>query len=150
MIRSARRSRILLVEDDPDRIALTLRAFQRATPPPEIVVARDGQQALDYLFGVGPFAGREPWLAPDVVLLDLGLPRVSGFDVLRQMRAADRTRRVPVVILSSSCEEKDIATSYEIGANSYLQKPVDFTRFVEETRLLSQYWLGMNQPPHPV
>ncbi len=138
---------ILLVEDNPDDEALTLRAFKKHNITNEVVVARDGAQALEYLFGTGRYAGRDMELMPQLILLDLKLPKVDGLEVLRQLRADDRTRLLPVVVLTSSTEERDLVESYRLGANSYVRKPVDFTQFVEAARQLGLYWLLMNQPP---
>jgi two-component system response regulator len=137
---------ILLVEDNPDDVLLTLRAFERSRIVNEIVVARDGAEALDYLFARGTHASRDPAIMPEVVLLDLKLPKVEGLEVLRRLRADDRTRRLPVVVLTSSNEEKDVITSYELGANSFVRKPVDFNEFVEAARQLGLYWLILNEP----
>jgi two-component system response regulator len=138
---------ILLVEDNPDDQALTLRAFKKHNITNEVVIARDGSEALDYLFGIGRHAGRDPSLAPQLVLLDLKLPKVDGLEVLRQLRADERTRLLPVVVLTSSTEERDVVESYRLGANSYVRKPVDFTEFIEAARQLGLYWLLLNQPP---
>jgi two-component system response regulator len=138
---------ILLVEDNPDDQALTLRAFKKHNITNEVVIARDGSEALDYLFGTGRHAGRDPRLAPQLVLLDLKLPKVDGLEVLRQLRADERTRLLPVVVLTSSTEERDVVESYRLGANSYVRKPVDFTEFIEAARQLGLYWLLLNQPP---
>jgi len=137
---------ILLVEDRQDDVDLTLRALRRNHIANEVVVARDGQEALDLLFGTD---GRtdEPILWPQVVLLDLKLPRVDGLEVLARIRADERTRVLPVVVLTSSREDRDLAQSYARGANSYVQKPVDFTQFFDAARQLSLYWLVLNQPP---
>ncbi len=140
---------ILLVEDNPDDEALTLRALKRAKIRNEVVVARDGVQALDYLFGTGKHAGRDTTLVPQVVLLDLKLPKVDGLDVLRRLRADERTRFLPVVILTSSSEERDRIEGYRLGANSYVRKPVDFTRFAEAVQHLGLYWLLLNEPAPP-
>jgi len=140
---------ILLVEDNPDDEALTLRALQRAKIRNEVVVARDGVQALDYVFGTGKHAGRDTTLMPQVVLLDLKLPKVDGLDVLRRLRADERTRFLPVVILTSSSEERDRIEGYRLGANSYVRKPVDFTRFAEAVQHLGLYWLLLNEPAPP-
>jgi two-component system, response regulator len=137
---------ILLVEDNPDDEALTLRALRLANVRNEIVVARDGVEALDYLFGTGPHAGRNSTVAPQVVLLDLKLPRIDGLEVLRRLRADDRTRILPVVILTSSSEERDRVEGYRLGANSYVRKPVDFGQFAEAVRQLGLYWLLLNEP----
>lgn len=138
---------ILLVEDNADDVALTLRAFERSYVANRIVVARDGVEALDYLFASGPHEGRDPTLMPEVVLLDLKLPRIDGLDVLRRMRADDRTRRLPVVVLTSSNEDQDRLRSYDLGANSFVRKPVDFAQFVEAAHQLGLYWLIVNEPP---
>jgi two-component system response regulator len=138
---------ILLVEDNPDDEALTLRALRRANVGNDIVVARDGVEALDYLFGTGAHAGRDPRNPPQVVLLDLKLPRIDGLEVLRRVRADERTRLQPVVILTSSNEERDRIEGYKLGANSYVRKPVDFGEFAEAVGRLGLYWLLVNQPP---
>jgi two-component system response regulator len=138
---------ILLVEDNPDDADLTLRAFEESKTLSEIVVAPDGEQALDYLFATGSYANRDPKVMPDVVLLDLNLPKVDGLGVLRRVRADNRTRRLPVVVLTSSNEETDIIRSYDLGANSFVQKPVDFVQFLNAARQLGLYWLGLNAPP---
>lgn len=137
---------ILLVEDNPDDIELTLRALKKSNILNEVVVARDGEEALDYLFGTGAHANA-PMPIPQVVLLDLKLPRVGGIEVLRRLRADARTRFVPVVILTSSTEDRDLKRCYELGANSYVHKPVDFAQFVEATRALGLYWLALNVMP---
>jgi two-component system response regulator len=138
---------ILLVEDNPDDEALTLRALRKANVRNEVVVARDGVEALDYLFATGPHAGRDTSVLPQVVLLDLKLPRLDGLEVLRRLRADARTKVLPVVILTSSNEEEDRVAGYELGANSYVRKPVDFGHFAEAVRQLGLYWLLLNQPP---
>jgi len=138
---------ILLVEDNPSDIGLTQRAFAKSNIANELVVAEDGQEALDYLFAGGQFTGRDVNELPALVLLDLKLPRVAGVDVLRQIRADERTSRVPVVILTTSQEEQDIAQSYDLRANSYIRKPVDFTKFVEAIQHMGLYWLVLNEPP---
>jgi len=138
---------ILLVEDNPNDIELTLRAFEKSDVTKEIVVARDGEQAIHYLHATGPHADRDPIGMPDVVLLDMKLPKIDGMGVLRRMRADERTRRLPVVVLTSSKEEKDVMASYDLGANSFVRKPVDFAQFVEAARYLGIYWLTMNEPP---
>jgi two-component system, response regulator len=140
------RSRIiLLVEDNADDIELTLRAFEKSNIVNDIVVARDGEEALDYLFATGSHADRDPGLLPEVVLLDLKLPKIDGLDVLRRIRTDERTRRLPVVILTSSTEEQDVLSSYDLGANSFVQKPVDFGEFIDAARHLGLYWLVLNE-----
>jgi CheY-like chemotaxis protein len=138
---------ILLVEDNPDDEALTLRALRAAGVRYEVVVARDGVEALDYLFGTGRHAGRDIGLLPQVVLLDLKLPRLDGLEVLRRIRSDERTRLLPVVILTSSTEDRDRIEGYRLGANSYVRKPVDVGQFAEAVRQLGLYWLLLNQPP---
>jgi CheY-like chemotaxis protein len=138
---------ILLVEDNPDDEALAIRALKRHHISNEIVVARDGVEALDYLFGTGQYTGRDLSLKPTVVLLDLKLPRVDGLEVLRRLREDERTRLLPVVILTTSNEEQDMLDSYSFGCNSYIRKPVDFIEFSEAIRQLGMYWLLMNEPP---
>lgn len=138
---------ILLVEDNPDDEALTLRALRKANVRNDVVVARDGVEALDYLFGTGAHAGRDARVMPQVVLLDLKLPRLDGLEVLRRLRADDRTKLLPTVILTSSNEEEDRLAGYELGANSYVRKPVDFSHFAEAVRQLGLYWLLLNQAP---
>ena len=140
---------ILLVEDNPDDEALTLRALKRNNFMNEVVVARDGAEALDYLFAMNRYAARDIMEWPAVVLLDLKLPKVSGLDVLRRIYSDERTRRMPVVILTSSKEEQDVAESYDLSANSYVRKPVDFTKFVEAVKQIGLYWLLLNEPPIP-
>lgn len=136
---------ILLVEDNPDDEALTLRAFRKNNITNEIVVARDGVEALDYLFATGPHAGLAADRLPQVVLLDLKLPRIDGLEVLRRIRADDRTKLLPVVVLTSSKEEQDLVESYRIGCNSYVRKPVNFDEFMEAARQLGMYWLLLNE-----
>ncbi len=138
---------ILLIEDNPSDIALTKRALQKAQIANELVIAADGQEALDYLFATGPHFGRDTTRQPLLTLLDLKLPKIPGLEVLRQIRAHSLTRRIPVVILTSSNEEQDIAASYDFGGNSYIRKPVDFGQFVDAVRQLGLYWLILNQPP---
>lgn len=140
---------ILLVEDNPDDVELTLRAFERSKIVNRIVVVRDGEEALEYLFATGAYAGRSPDLAPEVVLLDLKLPKVDGLEVLQRMRADVRTRRLPVVVLTSSNEERDRIRSYDFGANSFVRKPVDFAQFIEAAQQLGLYWLMLNVPSPP-
>lgn len=139
--------RILLVEDNTSDIALTLRAFEKCRIPNEIIVAEDGQEALDYLSGRGKWEGRDISDMPALMLLDLKLPKVSGLDVLRQIRAEPSTRRLPVVILTSSREDHDVAAGYDYGVNGYIRKPVDFTAFVVTIQQLGLYWLFINEPP---
>jgi len=138
---------ILLVEDNPDDEALTLRALKKNNLANEVVVARDGVEALDYLFGAGAYAGRDVSQLPKLVLLDLNLPRLSGLDVLRRIRLEPTTQILPVVVLTSSKEDRDLVDSYRLGANSYVRKPVDFVEFVEAARQLGLYWLVVNEPP---
>ena len=138
---------ILLVEDNPDDEVLTLRAFRKNNIANEVVVARDGVEALDYLFGTGAHTGRDLSQLPQVVLLDLNLPRLGGLDVLRRIRSEPTTQIVPVVVLTSSKEDRDLVESYRLGANSYVRKPVDFLEFVEAARQLGLYWLVLNEPP---
>ena len=138
---------ILLVEDNPDDRKLTLRALKKNNIVNEIVIAEDGAQALEYLFGTGQFAGRDVRNRPALVLLDLKLPKVDGLSVLAQIRADARTKMVPVVVLTSSVEEQDLVKSYELGVNSYVRKPVDFQEFIEAARQLGVYWLILNEQP---
>jgi two-component system response regulator len=138
---------ILLVEDNPDDEALTLRALKKNNIHNRVVVAHDGVEALDYLFNTGPQDGREQSETPQVILLDLKLPKIDGLEVLRRVRADERTRLLPVVILTSSKEEQDLITGYGLGANSYVRKPVDFNQFVEAVNRLGMYWLVLNEPP---
>ncbi|MGH9727872.1 MAG: response regulator [Candidatus Acidiferrales bacterium] len=138
---------ILLVEDNPDDEVLTLRALKKNNISNEVVVARDGAEALDYLFGLSNHAGRDLTSLPQVVLLDLKLPKVDGLEVLRRLRADARTKLLPVVILTSSNEEQDRLTGYGLGANSYVRKPVDFVQFTDAVRQLGLYWLLLNEQP---
>jgi two-component system response regulator len=138
---------ILLVEDNPDDEALTLRALRKNNIGNQIVVAHDGAEALDFLFGTGIFAGRDVRIKPEVVLLDLMLPKVDGFEVLRRIREDARTKLLSVVILTSSKEQQDIVHGYNLGANSYVRKPVDFQQFVDAVRQLGLYWLVLNERP---
>jgi two-component system response regulator len=138
---------ILLVEDNPDDQELTRRALEENDIANEIVVAQDGAEALDYLFCKGRWADRDPDAQPQLVLLDLKLPKVDGLEVLQQLRADERTARLPVIVLTSSREEADVARSYGHGANSYVRKPVDFTEFREAVRQVGLYWLILNEPP---
>jgi two-component system response regulator len=140
---------ILLVEDNPSDVGLTQRAFTKSRIANEMVVAEDGQEALDYLFGSGQHAGRDVNELPALVLLDLKLPRVTGLEVLRQIRTDERTSRLPVVILTTSKEEQDVAQGYDLRANSYVRKPVDFNKFVEAIQHMGLYWLVLNEPPPP-
>lgn len=138
---------ILLVEDNPDDEELTLLALRRSNVTNEIVVVRDGQEALDWLFGEGTHAGRDPSVSPQVVLLDLNLPKIGGIEVLTRLRANERTRSLPIVVLTSSNEDRDRLAAYHNFANSYIRKPVDFDQFIEAVRQLGLYWLVLNQPP---
>jgi len=140
---------ILLVEDNPSDIALTQRAFEKSRIANELVIAEDGQEALEFLFDVDPFTNQPLNELPALILLDLKLPKVDGLELLRQIRASARTSRLPVVILTTSSEEEDIARSYDLGANSYIRKPVDFTQFVQSVGHLGLYWLVINEPPPP-
>lgn len=138
---------ILMVEDNPQDEKLMLRALNKVNLANQVDVVRDGQQALDYLFREGEFAGREGDDFPSIVLLDIGLPRVSGLDVLKRLRADERTRLQPVVMLTSSDEERDRLASYKDGANSFVRKPLDFTEFAETVARLGIYWMAVNKPP---
>jgi CheY-like chemotaxis protein len=138
---------ILLVEDNPDDETLTLRALKKNNIGNDVVIVRDGAEALDYLFGTGAYAGRDMTSMPAVTLLDLKLPKVDGLEVLRRLRSDERTELIPVVILTSSIEEQDLVRSYKLGANSYIRKPVDFSQFAEAIRQLGLYWLVINEPP---
>ena len=138
---------ILLVEDNPDDEELTLRALNRNLIANDVVVAHDGEEALDFIFGRGAWAGRDPADLPALILLDLNLPVLDGLGVLRQIRADERTRRAPVVILTSSNEQRDLVRSYDLGANSYVRKPIEFEEFVEAVRQLGVYWLVLNELP---
>jgi len=142
-----RNKTILLVEDNADDEALTLRALKKSNILNEVAVARDGAEALDYLFAAGAYAGRSASNLPQVVLLDLKLPKVDGLEVLRRLRSDERTKLLPVVILTSSKEETDIINGYEFGCNSYVRKPVDFVEFAESVRQLGLYWLVLNEQP---
>ena len=139
--------RILLVEDNPDDVELTLRALKKNNILNEVVVARDGVEAVDYLFGTGSYEGRDKTETPMIVLLDLKLPRIDGMEVLKQMRENDVTKMIPVVILTSSKEERDLVDGYSLGCNSYIRKPVDFSQFSETVRQIGLYWLLLNVPP---
>jgi two-component system response regulator len=138
---------ILLVEDNADDEKLTLRALKKNNVGNEVIVARDGVEALDYLFGTGSYVGRDLNFMPQVILLDLKLPKLDGLEVLRALRANKRTKLLPVVILTSSNEEQDRIQGYGLGANSYVRKPVDFNQFSESARQLGLYWLVLNEPP---
>ena len=138
---------ILLVEDNPRDEALTLRALKKCNIINEVVVVRDGVEALDYLFGRGAFEGRDTSIKPQLVLLDLKLPKIDGLQVLQTIRENENTKRLPVVIFTSSSEEEDMIKSYELGANSYVRKPVEFEKFLEATRQLGIYWLVLNEAP---
>jgi len=138
---------ILLVEDNADDEGLTLRALKRNNIKNEVIVAHDGAEALEYLFGTGKFAGRNTDFIPQVVLLDLKLPKVDGLEVRRRPRADQRTKLLPVIILASSNEEQDRIKGYDLGANSYVRKPVDFTQFIDAVRQLGLYWLILNEAP---
>lgn len=136
---------ILLVEDNPDDEELTLLALKKRQIPGEVVIVRDGEEALDYLFANGHYAGRDVSHPPRVILLDLKLPKVSGLEVLQRLRADPRTHLIPVVVLTSSSEEKDILASYHLGANSYVRKPVEFQHFADAVQQIGLYWLSLNE-----
>ena len=138
---------ILLVEDNPDDEALTMRALKQSKLANDIVIARDGSEALDFMFGTGAHEGRDLSHMPTVVLLDLKLPKVSGLEVLQRLREDPRTRLVPVVVLTSSSEDEDMMRSYQLGANSYVRKPVVFGKFADAVSQLGLYWMLLNQPP---
>ena len=138
---------ILLVEDNPDDVELTLRAFKKNNILNQVIIAKDGVEALDFLFGTGTYAGRELKDLPVVILLDLKLPKIDGMEVLKRIRQDNRTKLIPVVILTSSAEPKDVVNGYSLGANGYVRKPVEFSQFVEAMRHLGLYWLLWNEPP---
>jgi two-component system response regulator len=138
---------ILLVEDNPDDVQLTLLALQKSNIANEVVVAEDGVEAIEYFAGRGRFAGRDTSILPQVILLDLKMPRMDGLDVLRSIRADERTSLLPVVVMTTSNEDKDRVESYKLGANSYVRKPMDFNQFAEAVRRLGLYWLVLNQAP---
>ncbi len=138
---------ILLIEDNPDDVELTLHAFQKNNMANEVVVASDGAEGLDYLFGTGKYAGRDADEPPALILLDLQLPKIGGLEVLRKVREDERTKRIPVVIMTTSDEEEDIVNGYNGGANSYLRKPVDFGEFMNAVKQLEMYWMVLNTPP---
>jgi two-component system, response regulator len=138
---------IMLVEDNPSDVGLTKRAFEKNRIQNTLVVAEDGQEALDYLFGAGAYAGRDTSEMPAVILMDLKLPKVDGLEALKRIRGHDLTKRLPVVILTSSREDQDVAMSYDLGANSYIRKPVDFQQFAEAVKTLDLYWVVLNEPP---
>lgn len=142
-----RRGTLLLVEDDADDLELSLLALRECDISNPIAVARDGVEALDYLFGTGAHDGRAPDDAPVLTLLDLKLPRVDGLEVLRRIRGDDRTRHAPVIMLTSSKQERDVIASYDLGANGYVQKPVDFSQFVSAVKAVGLFWLVVNEPP---
>jgi len=138
---------ILLVEDNPDDVDLTIRALAKRKIHNEVIVAHDGAEALDYLFAAGKYAGRDDRIVPTVVLLDLKLPKIDGLEVLRRIRANEKTKLIPVVILTSSKEEQDIISGYSNGANSFVRKPVDFNQFADAIQHMGLYWLVLNEPP---
>jgi len=137
---------ILLVEDNPDDELLTLRALKKSKIANKVVITRDGAEALDYLFATGEYADREPEM-PELILLDLHLPKLDGLEVLRRLRTEERTKLLPVVVLTTSDQERDITQSYDLGANSYIRKPVDFRQFTEAVQQLGLYWLVLNEGP---
>jgi len=138
---------ILLAEDNPDDVQLTLRALRKSKIVNEVIVVRDGVETLDYLFGTGNYAGRDTKILPQVLLLDLKMPRMDGLEVLKRIRNDERTKVLPVVVLTTSSEDKDRVESYKLGANSYIRKPVDFNQFVNAVQQLGLYWLVLNEAP---
>jgi two-component system response regulator len=138
---------ILLAEDNPDDVQLTLRALKKSKIVNEVIVLRDGVETLDYLFGTGNYAGRDTKILPQVLLLDLKMPRMDGLEVLKRIRNDERTKVLPVVVLTTSSEDKDRVESYKLGANSYIRKPVDFNQFVNAVQQLGLYWLVLNEAP---
>jgi CheY-like chemotaxis protein len=138
---------IFLVEDNPDDVELNLRALRKQNITNQVVVMKDGAEALDYLFGTGNYLGRDTSQVPTLILLDLKLPKVGGLEVLKRLRQDPRTRLIPIVVLTSSAEEKDLIESYSLGCNSYVRKPVDFIEFAEAVRQLGLYWLLINESP---
>jgi two-component system response regulator len=138
---------ILLVEDNSDDEALTMRAFKKSNLRNEVIVVRDGAEALDFLFGIGDFEGRDLNVMPHLILLDLKLPKIDGLEVLRRLRADPRTKLLPVVILTSSKEQEDMIRGYSLGANSYVRKPIDFNQFIASIQQLGLYWLVLNEFP---
>jgi CheY-like chemotaxis protein len=138
---------ILLAEDNPDDVKLTQRALKKSNILNEVVVAQDGVEALDYLFGTGKYAGRDTRVVPQLILLDLKMPKMDGLEVLQRLRDDGRTKLLPVVVLTTSSEDKDRIESYKLGANSYIRKPVDFDQFVDAVRQLGLYWLVLNEAP---
>ena len=140
---------ILLVENNNDDATLAQLAFKKGSFTSNLIIVRDGAEALEYLFGTGSYQGRDAACVPDIILLDLKMPKLSGFEVLRRVRSDERTRMVPVIILSSSLEPQDLRKGYDLGANSYIRKPLDFTEFIDVVRNLETYWFVINQlPPH--
>ncbi len=146
----AQRNVLLLVEDNPDDEELTLLAFERSRITSEVIVAHDGEEALDYLFGTGMYAGRDLSVMPTLILLDLQLPKISGLEVLQRLRANNQTKFLPVVILTTSNEQQDLLNSYSLGCNSYIRKPVDFQQFITAVQQLGMYWLLLNELPAPI
>lgn len=138
---------ILLVEDNPDDQELALLAFKEANIPSKIVACKDGEEALDYLFATGSYADRDARILPEVMLLDLKLPKVDGFEVLKRVREDPRTKLLPIVVLTTSSEQKDLVESYQLGTNSYIRKPVDFGKFIEFAQQFGLYWLVLNESP---